>query len=821
MALINCSIEAQETILTTGATNATSMVLIITPDDGFVVAASDFDAGANPDASIIQSITLSNSEVAGGPLNDGAYTSSNTVEVTVDFVDAYSFTANTTLDIEPSGAATASNLIPVLLEGTFAVPGSPDKVTFVASNVVDYFASGSTVDYAVLGTPGSTVELMTMTIAATTGDFIDEDPTLTITNATDDTADIDYTSIVRTNTHDSESRLTQAVYVITLTMPKVSRSDDLITFTGAGENLPGTDTKIYSYTMDTSLAEFEEINRKLKIQGDEGAEFRIKIERGKLSGSTFTIDATDGIYVFDNTQTTIATAFEPSTSTTTYPSEVQSDGSYEPAVNPYEIDSTGIFYKDIMIPEDTDPGGGDDRAYRFTIIPQSLTTIDSTASDIDTTPDPDEISFIITRKGQIEIAVTDDTTRTTTTTIEYFDHNGDSLGSTAPAGKYGSDTNNVLNTYSYNLVVTDDSSGEFHLPNNLDSYELIDQNYTATLNDGLISAPTIIAEKRAFPSGFNYAIMSPVGQASHTAADAVEPTVDIEITDEQREALSNRTSFSAASFSSSFAVTGGSQYFKIKFFTSDETNYFVSQTIHIFSDFQVEGGVDGQQNSTVVSSPAVDDLVLYITGTGLTVKLWGDDDMEIQHDLDTFALSVAHTADTLSVAFDFTHGVKNYINGVLRYAGYVNNPSYSMSMAVSDSAGPLIKQNITTTTTSIVFTISDAFINAEDSLPVSYDVNDYELVLEEDTDNSFLPPTVTISTPTLTLTEDDNLDRNLSFSDITISMDISAIAAGLLTTEEYLFSADVIHQLSDQYKIITDAEQDAFPVLTDSTLASY
>ena len=137
MALINCSMEKRTVVVTSGQNDVTSVTLEIIPDSGYVVAARDFTAGTNPDAAKIQSITLSDSETTGGPQNDGSYTASNKVNVVVDFVDSFTPTENITLDIDPSGSATPDNLIPVKLQGTFAVPASPDKVTFVASSVED------------------------------------------------------------------------------------------------------------------------------------------------------------------------------------------------------------------------------------------------------------------------------------------------------------------------------------------------------------------------------------------------------------------------------------------------------------------------------------------------------------------------------------------------------------------------------------------------------------------------------------------------------------------------------------------------------------
>ena len=204
MALINCSMEKRTVIVTSGQSNVTSVTLEIIPDSGYVVAARDFVAGANPDTTgnIINSITLSNSASSGGPQNDGSYTTVNKVIVTVDFKNNYAPTTDVVLDIDPAGEATAVHLVPVKLQGTFAIPASPSKVTFTASNVLDFASSSSTTDFYAYDNPGDLVTIMVMTIAATTNDFIDEDATIVITNSSDSTADQDY-QIDRVNTFDS------------------------------------------------------------------------------------------------------------------------------------------------------------------------------------------------------------------------------------------------------------------------------------------------------------------------------------------------------------------------------------------------------------------------------------------------------------------------------------------------------------------------------------------------------------------------------------------------------------------------------------------
>lgn len=811
MALVNCSMEKRTVIVTSGQNDVTSVTLEIIPDSGYVVAARDFVAGTNPDAAKINSITLADSESSGGPQNDGSYTANNKVIVTVDFVDSYAPTENVTLDIDPAGEATAAHLVPVKLQGTFVVPGSPDKVTFTASNVLDFASSGSTTDFYAYDNPGDLVTIMVMTIAATTNDFIDEDATIVITNSSDSTADQDY-QIDRVNTFDSSNRLTQVVYTVKAVLPKVSRNNDVITFTGAGADIPGLDKKIYGYRMNTGNAGLEGINRRLEIFGDGGAQFRIKMQRGTLSGSTYTTDSTDGIYVFDNSKTTIADIFEPSTSTTTYPSEIQSDGSYDPATNPHTLDSTGLFFKNILIPADVE-----DKVYRFTITPETGTTVDTSAPDINTTPDPDVITFDITRNGDAFFTATKNTTRTTTNTIEYFDHLDVSKGSTEPRGKKNSSPTPPSDKYGYNIVVTDTGSQNFHLPNQANSFVLSDLNYTKTLNSGRIIDPKVTAELRATADGFNAGAIRANGEASHAQAEAHETDTIIVLTEQQREALTNKTSFNASSFRSSFTISGTSEFFKIKFFTTDATPVYKSQTIEISSTFYVSGDVDNdgtvnQQNTTTLTAPAVDRTKLYLTARDLTIQDFGAGDITFRHDLDTFAFTSAQTSvTTLDISFNIAELVRKFVNSISRGVGYTSDIGYSISRQVLNfSGGGYSKQNITTDTSHVKYTITGAFLNAQDGLPLNYNTSHYNLlVLPRSNDSIFNNVQLSVDTqPSLTLNQGSTVNRSLGLSTFSILIQFDQSDIGSMSaSQSYVFNADIIHRFNNTYESIGDVEE--------------
>lgn len=796
--------------MTSGQNNVTSVTLEIIPDSGYVVAARDFVAGANPNTDAINSITLSNSASSGGPQNDGSYTTGNKVIVTVDFKNDYAPTADVVLDIDPAGEATAAHLVPVKLQGTFAIPASPSKVTFAASNILDFASSGSTTDFYAYDNPGDLVTIMVMTIAATTNDFIDEDATIVITNSSDSTADQDY-QIDRVSTFDSSNRLTQVVYTVKAVLPKVSRSNDLITFTGAGADIPGLDKKIYGYRMNTGNAGLEGINRRLEIFGDIGAQFRIKMQRGTLSGNTYTTDTNNGVYVFDNSKTTIADIFLPSTSTVTYPSEINSSGNYIASTNPYTLDATGLFFKNILIPVDAE-----DKVYRFTITPETGTTVDASAPDINTIPDPDVITFDITRNGDAFFSATKNTARTTTNTIEYFDHLDISKGSTEPRGKKNSSPTPPSDEYGYDIVVTDTGSQNFHLPNQANSFVLSDLNYTKTLNSGRIIDPKITAELRATADGFNAGSIRANGENSHAHAESHETDTAIVLTFDQREALTNKTSFNASSFRSSFTVSGTSEFFKIKFFTTDATPVYKSQTIEISSTFYVSGDVDNdgtvnQQNTTTLTAPAVDRTKLYLAARDLTIQDFGAGNITFRHDLDTFAFTSAQTSvTTLDISFNIAELVRKFVNSISRGVGYTSDIGYSISREVLNfSGGGYSKQNITTDTSHVKYTITGAFLNAQDGLPLNYNTSNYQLlVLPRSNDSIFDNVQLSVSAaPSLTLDQGSTVNRSLGLSTFSILIefdqgDISSMSA----SQSYVFNADIIHRFSNTYQSIGDVE---------------
>ena len=805
----------------------TSVTLEIIPDSGYVVAARDFVAGANPDTTgnIIDSITLADSESSGGPQNDGSYTANNKVIVTVDFDNDWEPTENITFDINPSGSATIDYLTPVKLQGTFAVPASPVKCTFVASNVADFASSGASNDFYIYDNPEDAATVMNMTIAATSGDFLNVKPTVVISNSSSIVLDEDY-EISSVETYDNLNRLTQVVYTIKTNLSTTNRSGDLITFAGSGADIPGADRKIYAFKMDTSDAGLLGMNRRLEIYGDVGAQFRIKMQRGTLDNSTppvFTVDTNDGIYVFDNSRTTIADIFEPSSSSTTYPSVIdQGNGSYNPATNPYTLDVTGLFFRNILIPADADG-----KVYRFTIIPESGTTVDPSTPGIDTGPDPDVITFDIIRKGfsSFIASYAAPSRAGLTNTIKYYNYLLDDKGTATPRGRKDSIAGTETAVYSYSLVVTDDNE-DFHLPNQKDSYILNELNYTETLDGGEILRPTITADIRATDDGFFAGAIQATGYSSHTHAESHETTTAIVLTLEQRQALTDKTDFSAFSFRSAFTITNSNHFFKIKFFTTDTVPVYKSQTIEISSTLYVSGGIDSdgtvnQQNTTTISAPALNRKKLYINGENLNILSWGSNDMTLAHNLDSFAFKTAQSSiATLNLEINIGHIVSKFINSVGRNAAYAIG-NYNTSILISnDDQSSYSKQNITTSTTHAKITVSNAYIDARDLLPVNFNTSNYELLFTAGSGSSSELSSVTLSVPNqpaTSLTSAATLDRNLAIGsgsptktfDVIIAFKNGSTnaLASLNSSTAYVLNCVINHRLSNSYQSVEDVEE--------------
>jgi hypothetical protein len=198
--------------------------------------------------------------------------------------------------------------------------------------------------------------------------------------------------------------------------------------------------------------------------------------------------------------------------------------------------------------------------------------------------------------------------------------------------------------------------------------------------------------------------------------------------------------------------------------------------------------------------------------------------MSIRKDLDTFAFTSAQAVNTLDISLGITQGVKDFVNSISNSAGYVSDSGYYIDRQVStDGGGAYSKQNITTSTTHVKFTITGAFLEAEDKLPVSFNTNNYELILGTTISSAELSnaTVAVVSQPTLTLTNAGNSDRLLTMSNFSVIINFGNTLQNLSTTQRYIYNTAIVHQLSDQYKSIDDIEEEYYTDFPDSPLASY
>ena len=125
------------------------------------------------------------------------------------------------------------------------------------------------------------------------------------------------------------------------------------------------------------------------------------------------------------------------------------------------------------------------------------------------------------------------------------------------------------------------------------------------------------------------------------------------------------------------------------------------------------------------------------------------------------------------------------------------------------SGGGYSKQNITTDTSHVKYTITGAFLNAQDGLPLNYNTSNYNLlVLPRSNDSIFDNVQLSVSAaPSLTLDQGSTVNRSLGLSTFSILIefdqsDISSMSA----SQSYVFNADIIHRFSNTYQSIGDVE---------------
>lgn len=435
MALNNCTINSSSVEVTPSqvlGSGVANQVLTITPHTGYVVAAADFTNNSGT-LTGITSIALANSGVA--------YADNNTVTVTVDLDNSFNpGTNNHTITIDIDGDAVLEKDKPTTLAGTYTVDGT---------NITQ--SDETNVAYSVTGTQGSTQDIISKTVTASTGKYFETEPTIVITG------DLNDYEVTTTNSNDGSGNLTSKVFDIDAVMPLEDVSGDTIVITASAVTIPEDLNRINAYSFDTSDMAKTLIKRPFKAYGDIGAKFKLKITRP--DNYTFNFD--------DNDFTNLITDSGELT--------IGSDGSY----------STLLTF----------PVVTDDVVYTFEIVEVSPTTLNIVQDN----------PFTVSRIGFKSVTVNASSTSRGTLTskvISYTNYAGTTLtqsGSKNPTWGQAGQENDLDNDaeFNFNIVIQDDEAFQFSPPNAAQNSITLDSSSYSSVGNADIIEGTITATRAA------------------------------------------------------------------------------------------------------------------------------------------------------------------------------------------------------------------------------------------------------------------------------------------------------------------------------------
>ena len=265
MALTNCTINSDSLIKTGGsAIGSENARLIITPNSGYVVSASNFTVDS---ASItgVSSISLSDSASAG--------IVGNTVLVDVDLDNTYVMPSeNTIITIDVDGAA---DLIQYSIAGTYD--------TYVTNGTS---TSETNTTYSATDNYGVQATLFTKSFTASSGYYFATPPSAQIV-----TGNTNHYSITHTDTNDSDGNLVTRAFTVKYTFQNYNVSGDDISFTATAIEIPDETAEITAYNINTSNIVEQGETRSYTVYGGPGAVFSVTVVN---SGST-TIDSISNI----------------------------------------------------------------------------------------------------------------------------------------------------------------------------------------------------------------------------------------------------------------------------------------------------------------------------------------------------------------------------------------------------------------------------------------------------------------------------------------------------------------------------------------------
>ena len=258
MGLTNCTINSQSFTKTGGsAIGSDNAQLVITPDAGYVVSASNF---TNNTGSItgVSNITLSDSGTPGAV--------GNTVLVAVDLDDTYVMpSANTTLTIDIDGAA---DLIQYSLSG---------QLSSTVSNTTQ--SAETNVAYSATNTSGQTSQVFQRTFEASPNHHFEVEPYFVLTSDNPSRYSITNNKIY------TDGRLTEIEFTVNYTFGSESETGDTIVFTAEAVEFFTEIVEITAYNILDSILPNTGETRTINILGTNTAQTKLSISN--TAGDTY------------------------------------------------------------------------------------------------------------------------------------------------------------------------------------------------------------------------------------------------------------------------------------------------------------------------------------------------------------------------------------------------------------------------------------------------------------------------------------------------------------------------------------------------------
>ena len=294
MALTNCTITQSSITLTKDVqigSSAQDQVLILSPDPGFVVSASDFTvtyAGSVGDI------------VDGNPvLSDTAtpYHASNTVAVTISLLDTFIPTADLTKVIDVDGVAIKPSDRQFNVSGNVAFSSYADT----DSNQHTRVPTSAPLSYSATNSEGVESKLLTngVTFTANSGYYFDEEPSWNLSYI--QTVLVNYFENFRTTVSNrvyTNGRLTGVTMDAYFTHPQANLSGYTLTIGAKTRAIPVRKKLITSLSIPVNNLDAKGALRRATITGTAGASYIIWVT--KSNGDTY--DFTNNVFLASTQQ---------------------------------------------------------------------------------------------------------------------------------------------------------------------------------------------------------------------------------------------------------------------------------------------------------------------------------------------------------------------------------------------------------------------------------------------------------------------------------------------------------------------------------------